>query len=117
MIEAGLKLKRLGDLGGRFLQDFAVPFIAKRFGEQTNVFCGDDCPRAVLRADSSGDAGIAAATASLRHLQRGTTAVLLFWQSRKKAGVANADQRLRHLTNYISSYCCRFAMTGPPLPN
>jgi hypothetical protein len=79
---------------------FAVPFIAKRFGEQTNVFCGDDCPRAVLRADSSGDAGIAAATASLRHLQRGTTAVLLFWQSRKKAGVANANQRLRHLTNH-----------------
>jgi len=45
MLEAGLKLKRRGDLRGRFLQDYCCAVHCKALRRTSHVFCGDDCPR------------------------------------------------------------------------
>src|SRR5262245_23669677 len=45
MLEAGLKLKRRGDLRGRFLQDYCCAVHCKALRRTSHVFCSDDCPR------------------------------------------------------------------------
>src|SRR5215813_14241689 len=45
MLEAGLKLKRRGDLRGRFLQDYCCAVHCKALRRASHVFCSDDCPR------------------------------------------------------------------------
>src|SRR5262245_14300313 len=85
MIEAGLKLKWRRRLGWQILPRLLLCRSLQSASESKPTFSA-----VTSGADGAGDASIAAVTASLRHLQRGTTAVLSFWQSGKKAGVANA---------------------------